>query len=87
MCTLRAPSCPLLSQETKRLLRQEFADEWAAFAHGEADYAWNMLSSPAVVKQLGAVMRRLQQGSKQHVTSDASGGGGKDGSGPSRSKL
>ena len=46
-------------QETKRLLREEFAQEWAAFAVGEADYAWDMLSSPQVVELLGGVMRRL----------------------------
>lgn len=46
-------------QETKRLLRGEFSEAWIAYATPEADQAWGMLSSPATVAQLGAVMKRL----------------------------
>ena len=84
----RAPQPPTHRgvQETKRLLRQEFADEWAAFASGEADYAWDLLSSPPVVKRLGAVMQRLQ-GNKAGGKAGGGGSGG-GGSAPSpQSKL
>lgn len=43
-------------------MRGDFAREWAAFAETEADYAWNLLSSPGVVAQLGAVRERLSGG-------------------------
>lgn len=59
---LYAP-CPAPAlQETKRLMRGDFAREWAAFAETEADYAWSLLSSPGVVAQLGAVLERLSGG-------------------------
>ncbi|PSC74629.1 enoyl hydratase isomerase [Micractinium conductrix] len=61
--------------ETKRLQRGEFATEWEAYAHTEADYAWDLLSSPAVVKQLGGVLARL------------GGGGAKEGGGGAKSRL
>jgi hypothetical protein len=48
-------------QETKRLLREEFSREWVAFAGPEADYAWDLLSSPAVVKGLHGMMQRLSK--------------------------
>lgn len=66
---------PSLQQETKRLQRGEFATEWEAYAHTEADYAWDLLSSPAVVKQLGGVLARL------------GGGGAKEGGGGAKSRL
>ena len=52
-------------QETKRLLREDFAKEWVAFLPGEAEYAWAMLASPPVVKQLGAVLAALSGGGKK----------------------
>lgn len=51
-------------QATKANLRAEFAEEWAAFAAPEAEGAWQMLSSPAVVEALGAVLQRLSGGRK-----------------------
>lgn len=65
-------------QETKRLLRGDFAKEWVAFLPGEAEYAWALLASPPVVEQLGRVLAAL------------SGGGAKKAAGakqPPRSKL
>lgn len=58
-------------QATKLNLRADFAQEWAAFAEPEAQGAWQMLSSPAVVEALGAVLQRLSGGHK------LGGGGGK----------
>lgn len=49
-------------QETKRLMRGDFAREWAAYAETEVDYAWELLVSPGVVAQLGAVLERLSGG-------------------------
>ena len=54
---LPAAACAL--QETKRLLREDFAQEWLAYAGPEAAYAWALLNSPPVVEQLGAVLERL----------------------------
>ena len=54
-----APSLCVLLQETKRLLRGDFVDEWVAYSDPEADGAWQLLSSGPVVKQLGAVLERL----------------------------
>lgn len=51
-------------QATKLNLRADFAQEWAAFAEPEAQGAWQMLSSPAVVEALGAVLQRLSGGRK-----------------------
>lgn len=48
--------------ETKRLMRGDFAREWAAYAEAEVDYAWELLVSPGVVAQLGAVLERLSGG-------------------------
>ena len=39
--------------------RGDFAREWAAFAPGEADGAWKVLSSPSTVAALKEVMERL----------------------------
>lgn len=61
--------------ETKRLMRGDFARDWAAFAGGEAEYAWAMLSSEPVVKQLGAVLERLSGGRKAGAAAGAAGGG------------
>lgn len=49
---------------TKLLLRGDYAKEWVAYADTEVDYAWQMLSSPPVMKQLGAVLERLSGGKK-----------------------
>jgi hypothetical protein len=46
-------------QETKRKLRGDFAREWGAQLEEEAAWAWDLLSSPAVVAQLGGVLQRL----------------------------
>lgn len=56
------PSAP---QETKLNLRGDYAQQWAAYAEPEAEGAWEMLCSPAVVGQLGAVLERLSGGKKK----------------------
>lgn len=43
-------------------MRGDFAREWAAYAETEVDYAWELLVSPGVVAQLGAVLERLSGG-------------------------
>jgi Delta3-Delta2-enoyl-CoA isomerase len=45
--------------ETKRLLREELANQWREYIPGEASSAWALLESPLVVAQLKAVMERL----------------------------
>ncbi len=54
-----------LPQETKKLLRADFAREWVAYATPEAEGAWALLSSPPVVATLGAVLQRLSSGGKK----------------------
>ncbi|EFN55461.1 hypothetical protein CHLNCDRAFT_133803 [Chlorella variabilis] len=51
--------------ETKLNLRGDYAQQWAAYAEPEAEGAWEMLCSPAVVGQLGAVLERLSGGKKK----------------------
>lgn len=63
-------ACP--PQATKLNLRADFAQDWAEFAGPEAEGAWQMLSSPAVVEALGEVLQRLSGGRKP----GGSGGGG-----------
>ena len=60
-----AAAPPRCAQETKRLLREEFCKEWVTYADPEAAYAWDMLASPAVTQQLGAVLQRLSGGGKK----------------------
>ncbi len=52
-------------QETKRLLRGDFAEQWAAYAETEVAGAWKLLSSPSVMKQLGGVLERLGGGAQK----------------------
>ena len=52
-------------QETKRLLRGDFAREWADYCEEEAGIAWRMLASPEVVGQLGSVLERLSARKQQ----------------------
>jgi hypothetical protein len=56
-------------QETKRLLRGDYAEQWAAYAEAEVDGAWKLLTSPPVVKQLGGVLERLSGGAKKGAAS------------------
>jgi Delta3-Delta2-enoyl-CoA isomerase len=63
MNELKRVDCAL--QETKRLLREDFAKEWQEYAAPEAESAWGMLSSPAVVAALGGVLRRLAGGKQK----------------------
>ena len=71
---LPCASCP--SQVTKRNLRADFARKWAEYAAPEADGAWEMLSSPAVVEALGGVLQRLSGGRKPGGGGGSGGGGG-----------
>ena len=48
-------------QQTKKQLRASFAKDWEGFCHKEAEDAWQMLSSPAVVAALGQVLQRLSK--------------------------
>ncbi|MCX6105909.1 MAG: enoyl-CoA hydratase-related protein, partial [Proteobacteria bacterium] len=48
-------------QQTKKQLRASFAKDWEGFCHKEAEGAWQMLSSPAVVAALGQVLQRLSK--------------------------
>lgn len=60
-------------QETKRLLRGEFSEQWQGFLSSEAAYAWKMLCHPQTVAKLGAVMERLSssKGKKDGTASQA----------------
>lgn len=77
--SLSRPCAPCTSQVTKRNLRGDFAREWAEYAGPEADGAWEMLSSPAVVEALGGVLQRLSGGRKP--------GGAGAGGGQAQSRL
>jgi hypothetical protein len=61
-------------QETKKLLRGDFASSWRAYIDGEAEYAWRMLNRPETVAKLKAVMDRLggKGGGKKAVNKDDS---------------
>lgn len=52
---------PTGRQLTKKLLREEFANEWYKYGEEEARMAWEVLSSEPVVKKLGSVLKNMKK--------------------------
>ncbi|GAB4823529.1 hypothetical protein N2152v2_010575 [Parachlorella kessleri] len=44
---------------TKKLLREDFARDWAAYWDNEAEWGWKVLSEESTAKKLGGVLQRL----------------------------
>ena len=48
-------------QETKKLLRADFVDEWMGYLEFEAQNAWSLLAAPETVTTLGKVLEKLNR--------------------------